>query len=115
MAKSVLVVDDEPIVGAVLARGLKDAGYEAVSCSSGQAALDLLRGQPFDLLITDLRMPAMTGYELTKLARAQIPSLPVIHVTGWEPPATPPDTSIPVVMKPFEVEAILRIMEDLLK
>ena len=79
-----LIVDDEaPIVGFVR-RVLEAAGYEVVTADSGSRALELAATErPFDALITDLVMPAMTGDELARRLRATAPSLKVLYLTGF--------------------------------
>ena len=113
MAKSVLLVDDESLVLAVTARGLIEAGYDVITSTNGEAALELMQQRKFDLLITDMVMPGMNGKALTRLVRQQFPNMPILHVTGYEP-HTPEDARIPVLMKPFDVDTLIREMCRLL-
>jgi two-component system response regulator HydG len=79
----VLIVDDELQMGETLADGLADRGYDAVAVASSAAALDLLRKDAFDALVTDLRMPEIDGLGLMAQARRVAPDLPVIVMTAY--------------------------------
>jgi two-component system response regulator FlrC len=78
----ILVADDEEGVRAFLAEALEDAGHIVVAAGDGGAAADRLRREPFDLLITDLRMPGIHGLELVRIARAERPEMRVIVLTA---------------------------------
>lgn len=81
-ALRILVVDDELEMAAVIAEELGDRGYSAVALRSGAVALERLRREPFDALVTDLRMPGVDGLELLRASRLLDPSRPVIVMTG---------------------------------
>jgi two-component system response regulator AtoC len=78
----ILVVDDEEGVRSFLAEALEDAGHSVAQAGDGDDAAERLRREPFDLLITDLRMPGIHGLELVRRARAEHPALPVIVLTA---------------------------------
>jgi len=80
---SVLIVDDQEDVRTFCSRVLRRLGYQTASVASGREALELLDEQPFDLLITDVMMPEMTGTELLERAREQLPDLPAVVITGY--------------------------------
>lgn len=85
-APKVLAVDDEELVLFLLTDFLVELGCEVISAGSAAAALAILRGeQTFDVLITDVRMPEMSGLALADAARAMQPDLPVIFVSGYSP------------------------------
>ncbi len=79
----ILVVDDHLEMAETLADGLADRGYEAVAVGSGASAAALLLREPFDALVTDLRMPDKGGLELLAASRAADPSRPVIVMTAY--------------------------------
>lgn len=66
MQKKVLIVDDSATVRKVLQMALSDAGYEVTEAENGQQALTLAGQSDFDLLMTDLNMPIMDGFELVR-------------------------------------------------
>ncbi len=81
----ILAVDDELDALDVLAEALEEA-YEVTTARSGQQALELLRAEPFDLLITDQRMPHMTGIQLSEEAKRINPDMVRIILTGYTEP-----------------------------
>lgn len=82
MKPRLLVLDDEQRMVDILAMVLRREGYEVVTHISSQAALDALESEPFDLLITDLKMPDVDGLGVLKHARTACPELPVILITA---------------------------------
>ena len=79
----ILVVDDEESNLKVLERMLKKAGYSVLLASSGPEALDILRAEQPELVLTDLRMPGMDGLELLRAARTVAPSTEVVLMTAF--------------------------------
>lgn len=82
---SVLVVDDVPDVTEMIELFLKHAGYEVTSADSATRALEMANDIAFDLVISDIGMPAMNGYELAEALRG-LPNyrdIPIIAVTGY--------------------------------
>jgi CheY-like chemotaxis protein len=82
--KTVLVVDDEPSVLFALSEGLSDrrSGVRVVTAANGIEAVAVLEGEPVDLVLTDLRMPDIDGFELLTFLRRNHASLPVILMTA---------------------------------
>jgi signal transduction histidine kinase len=80
----ILLVDDDPGVRATIASLLADDGHTVVEAGGGAEALSRLDAtEKFDLLMTDLGMPKMNGWELIRSAKQKRPELPVVLVTGW--------------------------------
>ncbi len=77
-----LVVDDMEAMRMALVQCLKISGYEVVSAASGGEALELLRMQRFDLLLTDQAMPGLSGLELTDAVSRMHPHMPIVLLTG---------------------------------
>jgi two-component system chemotaxis response regulator CheY len=69
MLRRVLIVDDSETVRKILGDTLKGAGYEVTEAENGEQALAYARRDNFDLLMTDLKMPVMNGYEMVKALR----------------------------------------------
>lgn len=82
MSARVLIVDDEPEMAHTLCDGLSDYGFSAVPASSGRQALTLLTEQPFDALVTDLRMSEMDGLTLMAQAKRLAPERPTLIMTA---------------------------------
>ena len=83
--ETLLVVDDDKIILDLLCRTFKPM-YEVYSASSGESALTILKELPVDLLITDQKMPGMTGLDLIAEARKLLPELQAILLTAYTEP-----------------------------
>ena len=79
----VLVVDDEPSVRQALAELLRAAGHTVIEAENGPAGLGALKSSPVDLVLSDLGMPEMTGWEVARAIKATTPKTPIILLTGW--------------------------------
>ena len=84
--KRILLVDDDEGVLFVLRHALTTLGreYQIVTARQGQTALSKIREAPFDIVVTDLRMPDMDGVELTEAIRGLDPSAVVIWITAYD-------------------------------
>lgn len=83
--KKILVVDDNELLCRLACDILHAAGYHAVPATSAAQALDAFEQQEFDLLVTDFRMPGLSGLELARTIRNRIPQFPIIVMTAYEP------------------------------
>ena len=79
----ILVADDDTVIREGLRRILTAEGYDVETVSNGRAALERLEQQRFKLLVTDLKMPGMSGLEVLQSLRACQPELPVVLITGY--------------------------------
>ena len=80
--KKILLVDDEPNIRLVLGAVLEQAGYSVEVAEDGFVALRQVQRSRPDLVITDLRMPNMNGFELLSVLRTRFPELPTIAISG---------------------------------
>jgi CheY-like chemotaxis protein len=80
-----LVVDDVPDVTEMIALFLQHAGYEAVMAFSASVALEMARTEKFDVVVSDIGMPGMNGYQLAEALRSlpEYNTVPMIAVTGF--------------------------------
>jgi signal transduction histidine kinase len=78
----ILVVDDEETVREMVSKIINLIGHEVVTTGNGREALEILRSQPFSIMITDVKMPEMDGFELMKVVRDQFPGTPIICMTA---------------------------------
>jgi signal transduction histidine kinase/CheY-like chemotaxis protein len=106
-----LVVDDEPTVRTVLADILKSAGHAVVEAADGAEAIARFRAEPFDVVLTDLAMPRVSGWQVARAVKLSAPAVPVFLVTGFgvelsaeERRANGVDA---VLVKPLQVQEIL--------
>lgn len=106
-----LIVDDEVELLHSLAEKLAKQGYETVPCGSPQAALQLLRTQRCDLLLTDLMMPEMDGITLLQAAHQIDPDMAAIVMTGQATVQTAVDAlkkgAVDYILKPFKINLVL--------
>jgi CheY-like chemotaxis protein len=118
MPARILVVDDEPMVRALISRVLSDEGYEVVAVANGRAALDAAQGADvgFDLIVTNNYMPGLDGPELIARVRQDFPSLPILHINdisrlrvGQNLPQ-----DVPTVYKPFSIATLREAVRKLL-
>jgi len=79
----VLIVDDESEIQALATQALQPLHYDVVTAAHGRAALEALSARPFDIILTDLRMPIMDGVELTRILLRQYPDVPIVIITGY--------------------------------
>ena len=82
MTKRILIADDEPLYLRTTGQLLRKAGYECECVPDADAALDKLRSESFDLILSDLNMPGNLKLELLQQGRAQWPNIPFIVITG---------------------------------
>jgi CheY-like chemotaxis protein len=116
----ILLVDDEAMLTSVMKERLEDRGYTVTARTDGAAALETFRADPdqFDLVITDLTMPEMTGIDLARRVLSIRSSIPVILCTGFidsaiEEKATEEGIRA-VVLKPISMKRLVSLIRDLL-
>lgn len=81
--RHILIVDDDALVRETLQFVLEDGGYAVQATDSGADALQILEQEPIDLVLTDIFMPGMNGFDLLRQIRERAPSIPVILITGY--------------------------------
>ncbi len=114
----ILVVDDEDGVAEVIQRLLTDLGHRITVVASGEAALSAVAEQPFDLILSDVKMPGMNGFQLYRALQSRFPELTrrFIFITGdTMSPAT--QTAMrqignPVIAKPFSSKKLERTINE---
>lgn len=79
----ILVIDDDPSIRNMLEIVLKKSGYDVTCTDSGKSALEKLKKETFDLIISDIKMPDITGIDLLKKIKAINPEIPVILITAF--------------------------------
>ncbi|VAX30209.1 hypothetical protein MNBD_NITROSPIRAE03-1436 [hydrothermal vent metagenome] len=110
----VLVIDDEAIVRISCQRVLTPEAYDVVATSRGDEAIELLENEHFDVVLTDLKMPDMDGFEVLKIIKERWPDIQVIIITGYGTISTAVEAiklgAFEYIEKPFTPEDILRVV-----
>jgi CheY-like chemotaxis protein len=104
----ILLVEDDPRVRTATVGALEDLDYEPIACGSGAEAIELFRSQVFDLVISDVIMPEMTGPELIRYLKKSSPhEFAVLFVTGYVGEGESDDLrGYELLRKPFTVGAL---------
>jgi len=113
----ILVVEDEDIARKNLEHILVKTGYDVVSVPDGSKAIDLLYSKSFDLVITDLVMPFISGVGVISIIKKKYPGTPVIAITGWgeHPGALATEAHADIVLeKPIELPELDKLVAELL-
>lgn len=110
----ILIVDDEKMVRGVTGKLLRLKGHTVTEAASGPEALTRLAEQPFDLLVTDLGMPEMSGHELAYRVRQHHPRMPIILLTGHTDAEDLSEHVDVVMKKPFQLDALEATIQRLL-
>lgn len=117
--KAILVADDDPQVLALLNEILSEEGYSVETAPDGQKALDNIGSQKFDLLISDVRMPGMDGFELLQKVKKNYKDIKVIMMTGYTDDYDISDSLLlgadEYITKPFDISRMLLAIENVLK
>jgi signal transduction histidine kinase/ActR/RegA family two-component response regulator len=115
----VLVIDDDEIMRAVLADTLRQVGCRVRDVGSGSEGIEIFSKEDFDMVLTDLGMRGMSGWEVIRLVKERSPMIPVALVTGWG--AKIDSTEIKkrnvdfVVTKPFQIEDLREVVREAMR
>ncbi|MEM1043050.1 MAG: ATP-binding protein [Bacteroidota bacterium] len=109
-----LVVDDERMVRDITVRLLRSRRYEVQEASGGTDALRCIADEPFDLIVTDLGMPEMSGSELAYRIKQHHPHLPIVLLSGHTDAEDQAESVDAVVRKPFQIQALDETIQGLL-
>ena len=112
-----LLIDDDPNTLASLARAFRLAGHEATVCDNAARAVELIRGEPFDLILSDVVMPGKNGFQVCRELKGhdQFKTIPVILVTSRDTASDKfwgeQQGADGYVTKPFTSEELLRAVK----
>lgn len=116
MRKSLLVIDDEPMILDAIRIIFEDLGFDVVTTTSPAEGIATAVARPFDLILTDIRMPSQNGAEITEAIRAARSDARILLITAF--PSDPlvrralDAGAFEVVRKPFEIAKILEFLRD---
>lgn len=113
--KSILIVDDEEIIRDFLFEVLNE-DYDLATAADGAEAIECLREKPYDLVITDLKMPQVSGEEVVKFAHETYPDAKVIVISGYSSLYSVSQSvkggAAAFLSKPFSIKELLQAIES---
>ncbi len=121
-AKKILVIDDEELLIKSLSRLLEKQGYEVYTVRNGSDAVAIMDEDDFDLVISDIRMPGLSGVETVRQIQENMSKkqkkIPTIFVTGFADDNIEREARklnpIAYIMKPFDIRELLKTVMDCL-
>jgi len=117
--RRLLVVDDDPTVRTTLASMLRAVGHLVTEAEGGAAGIGLLGKVSVDLVLTDLGMPDVTGWDVARAVKLQTPKVPVVLLTGWGEQGAGEPSGAKLVNrmlgKPVRLQDLLAVIEELTK
>ena len=120
-ATRVLIADDDPMISGMMQKLLQRQGISSKTVSNGREALQFLLGNPVELVITDILMPEVDGYELIPKLRKTSPNMRILAMTGNAPQFAFDMHHMArmlgadrVIGKPFELPDVLKVVNELL-
>ena len=107
----ILLAEDDNDMRRFLVKALENAGFQVSSHDNGLSAYQILREEPFEMLLTDIVMPEMDGIELARKASELDPDLKIMFITGFAAVALNPDMQAPrdakILSKPFHLRDLV--------
>ena len=117
--KRLLVIDDEPAIREGVRRILESDSFQVETFGNGHAALERLKHEPFDLVITDLKMPGISGIDVLRSIKEVQPDLPVIFITGYSSVDSAVEVmklgAVDYIAKPFTPDEMLKVIRTALE
>ncbi len=116
---NILIVEDEEAIRILLSEILTSDGHAVSTASSGQKGIEIFKKESFDLILTDLGMPGMSGWEVSSSIKNLAPEVIVAVITGWgikfdKNELKQHGVDI-IVNKPFKVDQILNLAQEAIK
>jgi CheY-like chemotaxis protein len=115
----ILVIDDDPEMRAMIEQTLVSGGYEVACAADGKEGLELHRAKPVNLVITDIFMPVMEGFEVVREFRKEFPNVALIAISGK--PDAPEFLAVAkrwgavrTLLKPFLARQLLETVKEVL-
>ena len=116
--KTILIIEDDPDVLATVVKQLEYLGYDVLTASDGMEGMKKLDGGGYDLVITDIVMPFISGVGVVTALKEKMPHIPIIAMTGYgkEPEAAAMEKKADVVLaKPVKIAVLKDTLDKFLK
>jgi DNA-binding NtrC family response regulator len=118
MKNKILIVDDDRAMRLALSESLESCGYDITAAENGREALELFKKAKFDLVVTDMKMPGMTGIEVLRGVKELSSELPVILITAYGTVGTAVEAmkegAAEFIMKPFSLDDLEAVVKHVL-
>jgi CheY-like chemotaxis protein len=114
----VLVIDDDPSVREIVRYLIASFGYDCETAADGARGLARFDEGGWDLVVTDLAMPRMSGWEVVEAIRGRSPTMPIVLITGLidsEVMRRADERGLPVIPKPFREEMLRAVVTKALR
>jgi PAS domain S-box-containing protein len=112
----ILVIDDEEFVRSVLSRTLAQVDHQVTLAENGEKGIQLFKERKFDIVLTDLGMPGMSGWEVCRVIKEISPHTPVGMITGWGTEMSQNKMKEYglnfIISKPFDINKILNVVAE---
>jgi DNA-binding NtrC family response regulator len=118
-SRTILLAEDEAQLRLVVVETLEDAGYAVIEAADGDAGLAILRSdRQVDMLISDIKMPGLNGYQLAEAGLTLRPAIKVLLMTGYADEAIPAvirQAAIRIIHKPFDFDDLSACVGEIIK
>ncbi len=115
MTRRILIAEDDPSVRRSVVEALEEAGFETSASETAEQALSLLAGKDPDVLLSDVRMPGMSGLELLRVVRERAPGVDVLLMTAYDDMPTVAEAmkegAFDFLVKPLEISRLLDVLD----
>ena len=112
----ILVIDDEEVVRSVLSRTLAKVNHQVTLAANGEKGIQLFKEEKFDMVLTDLGMPGMSGWEVCRMVKKISPDTPVGMITGWGAEMNQSKMDEYgldfLISKPFDLNQVLNVVAE---
>src|ERR1035437_4575184 len=116
MQPKILLIEDDQSIAAGLKKELQSEGYEVATAARGDDGLALAQAQPYDVVLTDLKMPGLSGLDLIKQLHVAKPKLPIIMMTAFGTTETAIEATklgaYDYLLKPYDMSELLELVTN---
>lgn len=116
--KTILLIEDDDVLRKIMEEFLEESGYLVLKASDGLEGIEMIDKETFDMIITDIVLPNVSGIGVIKMAKARHPKVPIICITGYgyfPEKLAEEEHADKVFHKPFEFKELAEAVKTLLK
>ena len=113
---NVLVVEDDELIRGIFVDIIKSKGYSVFEATNGREALQILKEQPINIIVSDMKMPVMDGMQLLREVKSNYRDIPVVVITGFDNEFTEEQVlaagADAYITKPFKVQDVSSTLQE---